>query len=121
VTRAFDPLHARVLLAVGAHEVVNPEYEMGGRLARHLAQPNVIDQIVLTPDDTMAEVHTPQAIVGMKVGTAELVSRYNVEILAVVRGGRVLSRDLVDLKLSEDDRLVVLGPPGAVHRFAALA
>jgi trk system potassium uptake protein TrkA len=45
VVRSFNDLHARVLLAVGASEVINPEDEMGHRLALHLANPSLGSQI----------------------------------------------------------------------------
>ena len=38
VARSLGTLHARVLRAVGAHQVVSPEWEAGQRLARQLGQ-----------------------------------------------------------------------------------
>jgi trk system potassium uptake protein len=120
VSRAFDELHGRVLLAVGAHEIVSPEHDMGARLARHLSQPNVEDEIVLGMHDMLAAVHTPHALVGARARGAEPLARHDLEVLAVVREGRVVTKALSDLRLEADDRLVVLGDAEAVRRFAAL-
>jgi trk system potassium uptake protein len=120
VSRAFDELHARVLLAVGAHEIVSPEQDMGARLARHLSQPNVEDEIILGAHDLLAAVHTPHALVGLPAHAQEIVPRFNVEILAVVREDTVITKDLSELRMQTGDRLLVLGDVRAVRRFAAL-
>jgi trk system potassium uptake protein len=120
VSRSFDELHGRVLLAVGAHEIVSPEHDMGERLARHLSQPNVEDEIILGAHDMLAALHTPHALVGLRAHADEVVPRFNVEILAVVREGTVITKRLADLRMEIGDRLVVLGEARAVRRFAAL-
>ena len=43
IARATDALHARILAAVGAHEVVNPEAAFGQRLAARLAHRGILD------------------------------------------------------------------------------
>jgi trk system potassium uptake protein len=120
VSRAFDELHGRVLLAVGAHEIVSPEHDMGERLARHLSQPNVEDEIVLGTHNMLAAVHTPHALVGLAADAHEVVPRFNVRVLAVVRNGAVVTEDLAGLRMQAGDRLVILGDAHAVRRFAAL-
>lgn len=45
VCKALSALHARVLERVGADRVIQPEKEMGQRLAQHLGRTNVVDFI----------------------------------------------------------------------------
>ena len=45
VCKALSALHARVLERVGADRVIQPEREIGQRLAQHLGRTNVIDYI----------------------------------------------------------------------------
>ena len=45
VCKALSALHARVLERVGADRVIQPEKEIGQRLAQHLGRTNVIDYI----------------------------------------------------------------------------
>lgn len=59
IARAVNQLHARILNAVGAHEVVDPEQEMGFRLARRLSQPSIVEQLQLG-NATLAEVEAPR-------------------------------------------------------------
>ena len=45
VARAFNERHGRVLLSIGANEVLDPEDEIGGRLALRLVRPSILDQL----------------------------------------------------------------------------
>jgi trk system potassium uptake protein len=121
VSRATSDLHGRVLLAVGAHEIVNPEQEMGARLAHHLANPHVVDQFSLGRDFVVAEIEAPEAYVGRTLRDLGLRQKASVTVVLIRRGGQVLSVIDPDERLASGDVLVVLGSPAAVRQFAAHA
>jgi trk system potassium uptake protein TrkA len=121
VSRATSDLHGRVLLAVGAHEIVNPEQEMGARLAHHLANPHVVDQFALGRDFVVAEVEAPEAFVEQSIRSLDLRRRSGITVMLIRREGRVMSTIDPDEKIASGDILVVLGDPTAVRRFAAHA
>ncbi|MGB9847072.1 MAG: potassium channel family protein, partial [Desulfotomaculales bacterium] len=56
VAKANDELHGKVLQKVGADVVVFPERDMGVRLAHALVSRNIIDQIRLSPEYSIAEI-----------------------------------------------------------------
>lgn len=119
VARAFDERHARLLLAIGASEVLNPEDEIGARLALRLAHPSIIDQFRLG-DGTLAEVEVPEAWVGTPLGELDPRSRWGVTIVAVRRGDEVSINPSAESLLESGDVLVVLGEDGAIDGVAAL-
>jgi trk system potassium uptake protein TrkA len=121
VSRATNELHERVLLAVGAHEIVNPEQEMGNRLAAHLANPHVLDQFLLTREHAVAEVEAPETFVGRKLHDLELRQRSKIAVVLIRRGGNVISTIDENETVESGDVLVVLGTPLAVRQFAAHA
>ena len=121
VSRATSDLHGRVLLAVGAHEIVNPEREMGARLAHHLANPHVVDQFALGRDLVVAEVEAPEAYVDRSLRDLGLRKKASISVVLIRRGGQVLSSIDADERLASGDVLVVLGTPAAVRHFAAHA
>jgi trk system potassium uptake protein TrkA len=121
VTRATSELHGRVLLAVGAHEIVNPEQEMGARLAHHLANPQVVDQFALGRGLVVAEVEAPEAFVGRSLRDLGLRQKSKVTVVLIRRGGHVISTIDPDERIASGDALVVLGSPTAVRQFAAHA
>lgn len=119
VARAFDARHARLLLAIGAHEVLNPEEEMGARLALRLARPGIRDQIRLG-EGTVAEVEAPEAFAGRSLAELDLGKRHGVAVLAIERGGEVEPSPGADAAVESGDVLVVLGDEEAIRRVAAL-
>jgi len=121
VSRATSPLHGRVLLAVGAHEIVNPEQEMGARLAHRLANPHVLDQFALDREHLVAEVEAPETFVGRKLIDLGLRQQSKVAVVLVRRGEKVISTIDENECIQSGDVLVVLGTATAVRRFAAHA
>lgn len=121
LARAVSDLHRRVLQAVGAHEIVNPEEEMGLRLAARLAQPSLIDRIDLGPHAELAEVEAPEAFVGRSLMALDVRNRYHVSIVAIRRGDDVVANPRATEEISSGDILLMVGNPGDVRRIAALA
>lgn len=121
ISRAANELHARVLLAVGAHEVINPEMQMGQRLARNLAHPTILEQIALDENTNLVEVATPEQFIGKSMTEIDMRRRYGVSVIAIRRGGQVLPQIGTDERLARGDRLLIVGPPASVRRVASLA
>jgi trk system potassium uptake protein TrkA len=121
VARATNDLHERVLRAVGAHEIVNPEHEMGARVARHLANPHVLDQFELDREHLVAEVEAPETFVGRKLSELGLRERSKVAVVLIRRRGVVISTIDENQCVESGDVLVVLGTPLAVRQFASHA
>ncbi|MCO5166195.1 MAG: TrkA family potassium uptake protein [Planctomycetes bacterium] len=121
IARAVNDLHGRVLVAVGAHEIVNPEKEMGQRIARRLARPSLIEQIPLGDGADLAELQAPEAFVGRTLVELDVRRRWDVSVVAIRRGGKVQSYVLGMGPLEPGDVLVVIGAPDALGRLAALA
>jgi trk system potassium uptake protein TrkA len=119
VARAFDPRHARVLLAVGAHEVVNPEDEMGARLAGRLAHPGIVDQIPLG-DARLAEVEAPESLVGLSLAEADLGGRHRLSVLAIRRRGTTQTSPPSTSRIDSGDVLIVLGSRADIESLAEL-
>lgn len=120
ISRASNDLHARILRSVGASEVIDPEQEMGKRLARRLSQPSIVDQIDIGNAE-LAEVEAPEAFVGQTLAELDLRNEYRVSVLAIRRGDDVDPNPRAQDRLESGDILVVIGRPEAVNRIAALA
>jgi trk system potassium uptake protein TrkA len=120
VARSLGPLHARVLRAVGAHQVVSPEWEMGQRLARQLAQPSVLERFDLGDEVEVAEVEVPRSFTGKTLIELEVRRRFGVSVAAVRREKRVLAALEGDERFREGDVLVVIGRDAAIAKLAAM-
>jgi len=121
VARAVSPLHARVLRAVGAHQVINPEEKMGERLARRLAEPNVLRRLELGEGVDVAEIEAPEVFVGKTLLELDLRRRHGLSVVAIRRGGRVEAAPGGDERLATGDVLVLIGTPESIEQVASLA
>ncbi len=121
VARAVDDLHGRVLRAVGADEIVNPEAEIGERLAQRLSRPNVLEQLELGDDADLAEVTVPEAFVGRTLIELDVRRRHAVSVVAIRRGAQVRANLGGCERLASQDVLVVIGERAAIARLASLA
>lgn len=83
VSRATDTLHARILLLVGAHQIVHPERDVGERLAVQLAWHNVVNVLPLGGELVMTEVKAPQAFRGQTLASLDLQRRFRVTVCAI--------------------------------------
>lgn len=119
IARSLSDLHARVLRAVGAHEVVSPEVEMGQRLAYRLSHPNVLDRVSLSAHTELAELEVPAQYVGKTLVEIDVRRRFDITVVAIQRGGEVISNLRRDEVLRTGEVLVVIGSPDAIARFAA--
>jgi trk system potassium uptake protein TrkA len=119
VARSLSDLHARVLRAVGAHEVVSPEVEMGERLGYRLSHPNVLDRVDLGENSELAELEVPAQYIGKTLVEIDVRRRFDLTVVAIHRGGKVIGNPKRDEQLHEGDHVVVIGAADAVARFAA--
>lgn len=120
VSRAMTELHARILRSVGADEVVNPEEEMGKRLALRLAEPSILEQVELG-ENQLAEVEAPEKFVGKSLIELDIRNKYSVSVMAIQRGDGVIANPRPTEEIETGDVLVVVGAVDCIRRVAALA
>ena len=122
VCKALSALHARVLERVGADRVIQPEKEIGQRLAQHLGRTNVIDYIGFSDDFSILEIKTPRSWIGKTIGQLGVRARYGINVLAIRHGegGVTDVTPGADGLISENDLLVILGTNDKVDKVVEL-
>lgn len=121
VARSLGELHARVLRAVGADEVISPEEEMGRRLARRLAHPNVLERFDLGDRSILAELEVPEGFAGRSVVDLDIRRRHGVSVVAIRRGSITHAAIDGSEQFESGDVIVVIGPEASIDRLADLA
>ena len=122
VCKALSALHARVLERVGADRVIQPEKEMGQRLAQHLGRTNVVDFIGLSDEFSILEIKTPKSWVGKSLGQLGVRAKYDVNVLGIRHGegGHVDVTPRPDDCIAENDLLLSLGTNNKVNKVVEL-
>lgn len=128
IARSHNPLHERILRLVGATEVVNPEKEMGIRLAGRIASPGIVEMIPLAEGVSFSEIMVPESFVGQSLTTLDIRKRHQVNVVAVRRPrpgqsiseGRLIINPDPSEALKSGDILVVVGQDTHIERINRL-
>jgi trk system potassium uptake protein TrkA len=92
---------------------------MGQRLAYRLSHPNVLDRVDLGDNTELAELEVPAQYVGKTLVELDVRRRFDITVVAIHRGGKIVANPSRDEVLQAGEILVVIGSSSAVARFAA--
>jgi trk system potassium uptake protein TrkA len=122
ISRAINPLHEKVLVAIGVDEIVHPEEETAERWAKKLCLSGVVDSFELSDDYSIVEINLPPEYIGKTIAEIGIRKKYNLLVLTTIKssqvkssiGGSVKESKVqgvagADLVLEKDDILVVYG------------
>lgn len=130
ISRAVNPLHEKVLQAIGVDEIVHPEEETAERWAKKLSFKGVVDSFELSEDYSIVEVKLPEKYNGKAIRNCKIREEYHLLILTTISKkesksfiGR--SREVNKVKglvnpsdiLSVEDLLVIYGANKDIKRF----
>ena len=118
IAKAENKTHLRVLTKIGADVVVQPEREMGERIARKLLAPNMLNFIELSDDYSMAEVQIVNpSFTGKTLAELNIRKKFGLNIIAVRHDGEVVVAPSAQYQLPDRDILSVVGPKDMVDDF----
>ena len=120
VCKAHDETHRQVLLKLGADQVVIPEQENAGRLARSLSCHNVLDYIELSDDYGIIEVPAPKSWQGKTLKELNVRAKLGLNIIAIKNDGGINVSPTADYAIGQMDIMVVLGDSAALQRVQKL-
>lgn len=89
IAKCANEMHQKILLRVGADEVVFPEKESGIRLAKNLLSSGFIDMISLSHEVSIVEVDVREEWVGKNLIELNLRKKYGFNIVAIRIGQQV--------------------------------
>ena len=130
MSRAINPLHEKVLEAIGVDEIVHPEEETAERWAKKLCLKNVVDSFELNDHFSIIEANIPSEYIGKTVREIGFRRNFNLLVLTIMKTSEVRSlfgksRTEVniqgiatpDQKLEETDILVLYGSNKDLQEF----
>ena len=111
IAKCANEMHQKILLRVGADEVVFPENESGIRLARNLLSSGFVDMVSLAKNAAMLELDVKPAWVGKNLIELNLRKKYSVNVVALRRNDMVSVDIDPNAALLEGDKLIVIANP----------
>lgn len=109
VSRAEWDVQEKFLLRNGADEVVYPEKQVARWAAIRYTADHIRDYIQVDEVHAIFEVEVPENWIGRTVGELDVRKKYNINIMAVKKDGKVNMVVLPDTVMTDDVTLLVLG------------
>jgi trk system potassium uptake protein TrkA len=130
ISRSINPLHEKVLQAIGVDDIFHPEKESAKRWAKRLSLRYFVDSFSLTDTFSIVEISIPDALIGKTVAALQLEDKFNIKLLSTMRYehyedsfGRAQSKPNIqglaepEQVLQDKDVLVVYGANKHINQF----
>lgn len=130
ISRAINPLHEKVLQAIGVDEIVHPEEETAERWAKKLCLTDVVDSFDLGSNHSIIEAKVPENYIGKTLLEAKLREKFNLLVLTKIKQieqkttlgkthivTKVQGVATFETVLEKDDILVIYGANKDIQSF----
>jgi trk system potassium uptake protein TrkA len=115
IARATETIHARILKAIGAKQVINPELEYGKKFAKKILFKNIFFDNTADELDLL-EVPVQKFMLGKTLSELELPDKYKVVVAGLIKDNK-LTRPTPHDVLNEGDRLLVTGNSDDIEKM----
>jgi len=117
IAKCADEMQQKILLKVGADQVMFPESESGTRLARNLISSGFMDIIDLSDDVSMVELAVRPEWAGQNLLQLNLRKKYGINVVAVCRGEKVDINIDPERPLQADTKLIVIAHTSELNKL----
>lgn len=111
VAKAYGHREKKIFESIGADLVVQPEQEMGAKVAHKLVRPNVLDILEDAQHYQISEMHPLPEWVNKTVQQADIRNKHKTSLLAIIRGDEKIIPVPPEEVLLADDVLICLCDP----------
>ncbi|MFT8742443.1 MAG: TrkA family potassium uptake protein [Lentilactobacillus hilgardii] len=123
VCKAENARHAQVLEKLGADEIIQPERDMGERIALHVMEPKILNDLKLKGELAVVEFELTNAkFFNQSLKELNLTNRYKVSVIAISHadeeGAAIPNQSTV---VEQGDVVTVIGTRKDVQKFEDIA
>ncbi len=119
IAKASSQEHHKLLKKIGVNNVVQPEYDMGQKIATKIAGKCVMDYVELSNDvkiDNVKVNNVMKKINNKTIQEINLRKRFQVNIIGIQRGDEIIIPDS-ETKIMFDDVLIIIGKKEKISNF----
>lgn len=113
--KAKDKFHAKILHKIGANKIINPERDMGIRIARSMVDKRVFDFLQLGSGLAIAEVVVGGKHNGERLDQHPCAKSEKLKLLGYKRGATIYDQPDLTISLEIGDILIVAGEEKALQ------
>ena len=111
VAKADRDIHARLLLKIGADEVVFPERDMAARTAMRFSVNGALEYVELAPGYAIFELDVPDHWADKTLLDLDIRKRWGVNVIGRKEDGSILPIDAAGFRFKADTHIMVAGRP----------
>lgn len=115
--KARDVQHQKILEKVGADRVIQPENEMGIRVAHHVDSEKIVDYIELSKDFSIVELTATKKVANRTLDELSIRTNYDCVVLAIKQNEDVNIAPVNEDVVKQGDVLIVMGHREDLKRF----
>ena len=115
VAKATSELHGKILRKIGADSVIYPDRDSAHRLARSIANHEVVDFLEVSEGYSIAEIDVPDGVRGKTLAESDFRNATGVTVLCIRRADEDIAKPRKVIipqasdTLQSDDKLIVFG------------
>jgi trk system potassium uptake protein len=118
IARATNATHARVLKAIGAHEIIAPEREIGKVVARRIARTGIINQFNMGENMSVVEFEIPEKWVDTTLVDLDLRQSSGIQLAAIRPiGSGEWSPATPEHRFQRADRVLAFGQSASIDQI----
>lgn len=116
IAKAISEEHACVLETLGA-EVVQPEHDMGVRVAKRLIMPHVLEYISLSEEIEISEIKLDDKFANISILDIDIRKKYGLNIIAIKHEGKINIEITPNTIIMPGDSITVIGKKNNITAF----
>ncbi len=110
IAKSRDDVHTKLLTMIGVDKVVQPERDIGIRVAKTLMHKNLIEQMEVGKEYSIVEIETPREWIGSRLNQLNVRPKYNINILCIEKPDNRIIIPVADYEIEEGDNLMLIAP-----------
>lgn len=115
IARASETIHARILKAIGAKRIINPEQEYGKKFANKILFKSMFFEDA-SDEIELLEIPVQPFMEGKDLTELQLPDKYKIVVAGIIKDNK-LTRPTPQEKLQKGDRLLVSGNSEDIERI----
>ena len=115
IVKAVNELHGQILEKLGVKRVVYAEKEMGIKIAKSLTM-GVMEEIDFAGKYKIFEIKIPKPWIGKNLQTLDLRKKYDISVLAIKRGEKIVVNPKPEEALQASDVLLILAKESSLKK-----
>lgn len=116
ISKAGSKSHGKILEKLGA-EVIFPEFDAGERIAMSLMSKANLDRLPISEEFSIISLDLNPAFEGKTILDLNWRKKYNINVIALISGGKANAMILPDTIIPRDARVVLAGSNQSLEKF----